>query len=498
MTEGAIASGCPYSARVGSDILAAGGNAVDAVVGAALTASFTLPTMTGLGGGGVLTMRMGGELATCDFFAALPGLDYRGAKPAPEVIVVPFEGVRLPFKVGTPSVAVPGLASGIWELHGRHGRMPLSEVAEPAIELARTGVSVTEGQNRAFALLEATFRRTPETWALIGRRDHVVEEGDTLRNEPFADFLVALVDEGPDLFYRGEVATRIEETTDGYVTGRDLAEFAPVWGRPLSASYRSSTVHTLGRPSFNGALLLRALAALGTRAEMPAYGEVAYWSRIAEAVRSSEVLRTPDFETQIFDDGFLGGVVADCPGGNTMHISVVDADHNAVSLTTTVGEGAGFAIPGTGIVLNNFLGEEDIFPDHVAHIPGRRMMTGMAPTLIDDHAGGVFVLGAAGSARIRSAMVQVIVHVIDSGLDVQPAVLAPRVHPDGDTIYIESHGRTPPEVEALHPLGAEAIMTYEIGFFFGGVQAARWDATHGFTAGAELERRGGSTVVVST
>lgn len=496
MTAGAIASGCPYSAGAGADILAAGGNAVDAVVGAALTASFTLPTMTGLGGGGVLTMRMDGELATCDFFAALPGLGRVDPRPAPEVIVVPFEGVRLPFKVGTPSVAVPGFAAGLTEVHERHGRIPFRELAAPAIELARAGVSVTEGQHRAFALLEATFRRTPETWALIGRRDHVVEEGDLLRNEPFADFLEAYVSEGPAVLYGGEVADRLVEVTDGYVTHRDLDSYAPTWGRPVSTSYRGSVVHTLGRPSFSGALLLRALALLDTDGPMPPYGDYEYWERIADAVRRSEVLRDPDFETRIFDDGFLDRFVAECPGGNTMHISVVDSEHNAVSLTTTVGEGAGFAIPGTGIVLNNFLGEGDIFPDHVEHVPGRRMMTGMAPTLVEDDAGGVLVLGSAGSARIRSAILQVLVHVLDSGLGVQPAVLAPRIHPDGDTIYIESHGRTPPEVTALHPLGVEAIMTYEVGFFFGGVQAARWDSSAGFDAGAESERRGGSAVVL--
>ena len=497
MTAGAIASGCPYSAGTGADVLAAGGNAVDAAVAAALTASFTLPTMTGAGGGGVLTLRVDGELATCDFFAALPGLGRSGPRPDPEVIVVPFEGVRLPFKVGTPSVAVPGFAAGLTEVHERHGRMPFAELAAPAIEMARTGVAVTEGQHRAFALLEATFRRTPETWALIGRRDHVVEEGDRLRNEPFADFLEAYVADGPGVLYRGEMADRLVEVTDGYVTHRDLEAYVPAWGRPVRTGYRGSTVHTLGRPSFSGALLLRALALLDDRGPMPPFGDYAYWERIADAVRGSEVLRDPEFEMQIFDDGFLEEFVADCPGGNTMHISVVDSERNAVSLTTTVGEGAGFAIPGTGIVLNNFLGEGDIFPDHVEHVPGLRMMTGMAPTLVEGDDGGVLVAGSAGSARIRSAILQVLVHVLDSGLAVQPAVLAPRIHPDGDTIYIESHGRTPPEVTALHPLGTEAIMTYEVGFFFGGVQAARWTPTSGFDAGAETERRGGSAVVLA-
>ncbi len=490
MAHGAIASGCPYSTQVGVDLLAAGGNAVDAVVGASLAACFSLPTMTGLGGGGVMTMRVGGELVTCDFFAALPGLGFEGTRRKPEVIVVPFEGVRLAFKVGRPTVAVPGSVAGLWAVHERYGRLPMADVAAPAIRLARTGVRVTEGQHRAFALLEPIFRRSPEAWSLIGLTDHVVDEGDTLMNERYADFLTMLVEEGPRGFYAGEVAARIEEVTEGLVTARDLDAYEPAWGRPLSRRYRRVSVHAPGRPSLNGALLQHAFSVLEKDGEMPRFGEVDYWRRIAEALRAAEGVRTPGYEAQIFEDGFLEGVVASCTAGNTMQCSVVDDEGNAVSYTTTVGEGAGFVIPGTGVILNNFLGEEDILPDHVEHVAGRRMMTSMAPTLVEDDDGGVLVLGAAGSARIRSAVLQVLVHVLDGALPVQEAVLAPRIHPEGDTIYIEAHGRTPAEVEALHPLGKEAVMTYEVGFFFGGVQAAQWTKARGFDAGAEIERRG--------
>ncbi|MDJ0973694.1 MAG: gamma-glutamyltransferase [Planctomycetota bacterium] len=490
MRRGAIASGCPYSAQVGADILSAGGNAVDATVGAALTAAFTLPTMTGLGGGGVMTMRVDGKLHTCDFFAALPGLGFEGERRQPEVIVVPFEGVRLPFRVGRPSVAVPGAVAGLWAVHERFGRMPMKEVAASAIRLSREGVHLTGGQQRAFALLQPIFRRTPEAWRLIGHLDHVLEQGAKLTNELYSDFLGTLVEEGPEGFYAGEVAARIEEITEGFVTAEDLAAYEPAFGEPLSRTYRRVKVHTPGSPSLNGALLQVGLSRLEAGGEMPRFGELEYWRRIADALRVTEDVRTPSYEAQIFEDGFLEGVLASCPGGNTMQVSVVDKDGDAVSLTTTVGEGAGFTIPGTGVILNNFLGEEDILPDHVPHVPGRRMMTSMAPTLVEDATGGVLALGAAGSARIRSAIMQVLVHVLDSGMQLQQAVLMPRIHPDGDTIYIEAHGRTPEEVQQLHALGAEAVMTYEIGFFFGGVQAAQWTADRGFDAGAEIERRG--------
>ncbi len=495
MTRGAIATGCPHSAQAGADILAAGGNAIDALVGSELLTCFSLPTMTGLGGGGVATLRIDDELVTCDFFAAHPGLGFDGEKPDPDVIIVPFEGVRLPFRVGAASIAVPGAIAGLWAIHERFGSMPLSEVAEPAIEAGRRGIEVTEAQHRAMALLEPCFRLSPETWELIGRRDHVLQEGDHLRNPELADFLTELVADGPRLFYEGEIAQNMEDVTSGYISVRDLAEYEPRWSVPLTGQYRHHRVHTFGRPSFNGALLIRSLAELDREGPLPPYGTFEYWERIADALRAADMLRTPEYEDRMLEDGFLQGVAAGS-SGCTMHCSIVDDDGNAVSVTTTVGEGSGHVLPGTGIVLNNFLGEEDIHPEHHDPLPGQRMMTGMAPSLVETEDGGVTVLGGAGSARIRSAIFQTLVNNLDGGLRLDTAVLAPRIHPDGDTIYIESHGRTPDEVEELMPLGDEAIMTYEVGFFFGGVQAAAWHPSTGFSAGAESERRGGDYRVV--
>lgn len=452
-------------------------------------AAFSLPTMTSLGGGGIMTIRMDGELHTLDCFAALPGIGSTKDRPTPDVIIVPFEGVRLPFKVGRPTVAVPGTVAGLFAVHERFGRMPFAELAAPAIAKSRAGVRVTEGQQRAFALLEPIFRRTPEAWALIGETDHVLDAGHTLQNEHFATFLETLVEEGVDGFYRGDVAARIETVTDGFVTTQDLAAYKPLWGRPLTRPYRRWTVHTPATPSINGALLQHALAKLEGGGVMPRFGEVDYWRRIAESLRSADEVRSADYERRLFDEGFLDGIMAACTGGNTMQVSIVDDDGNAVSHTTTVGEGAGFVIPGTGVILNNFLGEDDILPDHVELVAGRRMMTSMAPTLVENELGDVLAIGAAGSARIRSAILQVLVHVLDGDMDLADAVRTSRIHPDGDTIYIESHGRTPQEVEDLRVLGAEAIMTYEIGFFFGGVQAARRTGVD-FDAGAETERRG--------
>ncbi len=502
MTHGACASGDPYSAAAGRDALAAGGNAVDAAVAAALMATFTVPTMTSLGGGGVMMLRVDGKTIVCDHFARLPGLGFTGERREADVLVVPFEGVRLPFRVGRPTIAVPGAVAGLFEIHERYGRMPLAEVAAPTIRAAREGVVVKQGQSRAFALLEPILRRTPGSWALVGAADRVLEPGETLRNAPLADALSALVDDGVALFYEGEMADRIVEVSEGCVTREDLAAYEPVFSEPLTGNYRNWRVLVPGAPSMTGGQILVGLEHLAQGGPMPRFDTPSYWERIAESQRACEALRDEDYERGMFDDGYVAGRVADHPGGSTMQLSAVDEHGNAVAYTTTVGESAGFVIPGTGILLNNFMGEEDILPEHMAPVPGVRMLTAMCPTLLERKAGAghdgdsrLVALGAAGSARIRSAVLQVAVHVMDSGLVLQEAVAHPRIHVEGETIYIEAHGRTPEEVTALQPLGRESVMTYEAGFFFGGVQAARVNA-EGFSAAADVERRGCQGYVV--
>lgn len=495
MTRGACSSGDALSARAGCAMLEAGGNAMDAAIAAKLVASVTLPTMTGLGGGGVLTARMDGEVFVGDHFARMPGLARGEVASEPEVVIVPFEGVRLPFLVGEATIAVPGMVAGIMDAHARFGRLPFADVVAPAIEVARGGMTITEGQAKAFALLEPIYRRTPESWALVGPEEHVAKPGDRMKNEDLARTLEALRDEGADVFYRGELARRFVEISNGWVTREDLAAYEPVYGKPLRGTYRDWQAAIPGAPSLTGAQLLKAFEVLDARGLPGAFDSVPYFEALVDAMRAGAAIRTFDYEERIFEEGFLEALVSRNPGGSTMQCSAVDSEGNAVSWTSSVGEGCGLVLPGSGVVLNNFLGEEDIVPEHMPRIAGRRMLTSMCPILLQSGSGRVVALGAAGSARIRSAILQVAVHVVDGGQRLQAAVDHPRVHAEGDTIYIEAYGRTPEAVQALEPLGSEAIMTYELGFFFGGVQAARLEGDS-FSAAADTARRGCAGFVV--
>jgi len=496
MGHGACASGDSHSAKAGADILKAGGNAVDAAVAAGLVACVTQPTMTGLGGGGILALRVDGQVVICDCFGALPGIGLRKRGPRElDLVTVDFEGIDVDFRVRAPSVAVPGTVAGLWAVHERFGRMPLADVARPAVAAARQGFRVTPAQARAFSLLQEIFRTTPAAWALLSSGRDVAEAGEVLSNPDLAGVLEHLVEDGPSAFYEGPIAAAIVEATEGWVTPQDLAAYRPLFREPLACGYRGWSLHAPAMPSVTGGMLFAALRSLEAGGALPRDLEIADWGRIVAAMRVMEGVRTSEYEARLFEEGYLQSVLAACPGGSTMHISTADADGNVVAYTTTVGEGSGVVAPGTGVVLNNFLGEEDIYPGPVERAPGRRMMSSMCPLLLDDGAGRTLALGSAGSARIKTALLQIVVHLIDGGAAPRAAVRRSRLHVEGDTLYIEGWGRTRSEVDALRSLSRRTESTWDCGFYFGGAQVVEATAA-GFRTGADEDRRGCAGFVV--
>ena len=490
MTHGAVASGDIYSADAGAAILEAGGNAVDAAVAAALVACVTLPTMTSLGGGGLFTMLVDGRVTVCDHFASVPGIKLKNRGPRElDLVTVDFEGISVDFRVRAPSIAVPGTVAGLWEVQLRHGRLPLREVAKPAIDMARRGFVVTQGQRKAFLLLDEIFRMTPEAWALLSNDDEVAREGETLQNVQLADTLACLVEEGPAAFYEGDIASAIVEASEGWLTPQDLMAYGAHFREPLEGTYRGWTMRFAAMPSVTGGMVMSALQYLAEGAPLPGQLGVEGTRRLAEAMRRAQATRTHEYETRLFEDGYLQSLFAGCPGGNTMHISTADDEGNLVSYTTTVGESAGLVAPGTGVILNNFLGEEDILPAGGMGAAGKRMMTSMCPVVMSDGHGTRVALGSAGSARIKSSILQIILNVIDRGMSLREAVLVPRIHVEDDTLYVEGYGRTEAEVDALRPLSESFEATWDCGFFFGGAQAVL-QGPKGFQTGADEERRG--------
>jgi gamma-glutamyltranspeptidase/glutathione hydrolase len=484
--DGIVAAGHPVSAEAGASVLRAGGNAVDAAVAACLASWAAEPLLTGPGAGGYLLVAGGGwEPVLLDFFVAAPSGQADGRTRAGLVPVdVSFGDATQVFHVGASSVGAPGTPRGLEAAVARWGSLPLADLAAPAVALARAGVELNEAQAYIFEILEGILLSTPEATAEFTRDGRALRAGETVRSGALAETIERFGAEGAEPFARGDLARGIVEAVErggGTLSSGDLAAYTAIPRAPAVVRYRGRRVLTNPPPSAGGALLALALAHLDAAdAPTPA--------ALVDAMARAQSARTPEFDTGLVEDGFLERFLA-AQLGSTTHISVLDADGHACAVTCTNGEGSGLVVPGTGIHLNNVMGEEDLNPGGFFRAPpGRRMPSMMAPTAVlgDDDAIEL-ILGSAGSNRIRSAILQVITGVIDHGLDARAAVEAPRLHLEGTTVYAEPGldlSSLPPRYTAA-PFRSRNL-------FFGGTQAVERDPATGALSGAGDPRRGGA------
>jgi gamma-glutamyltranspeptidase/glutathione hydrolase len=388
------------------------------------------------------------------------------------------------FNVGPASVGTYGVPAGLAEAAARFGSLPLTELAAPAVALARGGVEVNAVQAYVFEILGEIATSTPECAALFAPGGRLLREGDTFRNPDLAAALELLGRDGAAPFYTGEVAAAVIEWLDGrgaMLTAADLAAYRVVDREPVRVAYRGRDVVTNPPPSAGGTLIAYALALLERSGELTA-------ARLVDVMTAAQAERTPEFLDGLDDPGFLDRFLASRLGSTT-HVSVLDAAGGACSVTCSNGEGSGIVVPGTGLQLNNMLGEQDLNPlGFHRHPPGRRMPSMMSPTMVLGQAGPELVLGSGGSNRIRSAIIQAIVNVLDHGMDVAAAVRAPRLHFEDGVVYAEPGV----DVDELGRGEAALARFRELNLFFGGVHAVARDPATGELSGGGDPRRGGS------
>jgi gamma-glutamyltranspeptidase/glutathione hydrolase len=457
--RGALAAGHPLTAAAGAEILEAGGNAVDACIAAAAVSWVCESPLTGIGGGGFLVFHEAGQARTrlLDFFVAVPE---RPASPAELVeLVVDFGDTQQIFYTGPASVAVPGTALGLWEAHTRWGSVPWRDLFAEAVRLAREGVVLNEAQAYLHRILDSLLRFSPEGDALYGP-GRALELGERFTAPELAETLERLAEEGPEFLYRGDVAARMAAHVP--ITSEDLARYRVIEREPLATAYRGCELRTNPPPSSGGRLLAVGLEALGDAEATPL--------AIAGAMQAQEDARH-----------------ADDPGGTT-HISVVDDVGNAVSLSCSLGSASGIVVPGTGIHLNNMLGETHLSG---GERPGERLRSLMAPSVLLRDGRPRLVLGSAGSRRLHGALLQVVANVSARGLGVEEAVEAPRIHFEQGVAHCESAAAG----DELEAAGYAVVRWRERNLFFGGVSAVEIRAD-GSLAAAGDPRRGGAGVVV--
>jgi gamma-glutamyltranspeptidase / glutathione hydrolase len=490
---GVIAAGHPLSAQAGADAMREGGNAVDCAIAAMLTAFACEPLLTSLGAGGyMLVVEPGNDPVVLDFFVEAPG---RGADVTARAELVPisvsFGDAIQVFNIGPASVGTYGMAAGVCEASSRFGRMPLDALVRTGVKLARDGVELNEAQAYVIEILAGIVTSTPECAALFAPHGRVVRRGDVIRQPELADALERLGSEGATPFFTGDIAGAIVEwlaERGGIVTAEDLASYEVVDRTPIRVPYRGREVVTNPPPSAGGILLAHALALLG---DTPGTPEL---TQVVDTMERTQAERTPEFIEGLDDPEFVKRFLARrSPLGSTTHVAVLDRDGWACSVTCSNGSCSGVVVPGTGVHLNNMLGEQDLNPlGFHRHPPGRRMPSMMSPTAVLREGAPELVLGSAGSNRIRSAILQTIIRVIDDGLAAGDAVRAPRVHFEDGVVYAE------PGVDtgALESPGVAIGRFRELNLFFGGVQAVARDLNGRFSGGGD-PRRGGAALVVS-
>jgi len=487
IAHGIVAAGHPLTAQTGADVLREGGNAVDAAVAATLTSWVAEPLLSGPGAGGyMLVAGAGEEPVLLDFFVAAPGHGPAADEWAPLVPVeVDFAGdARQTFHVGAASCGAYGNPAGIDAAIRRWGSLPLAELAAPAAAHARAGIMLNAQQAEVVHLLEAILRSTPEVAELYVPGGVLLDEGDMFRSAELADTIERLGSDGAAPFYGGDIADAVVATVaagGGLLTHEDLRRYAAVAREPLSVGYRGLDVLTNPPPSAGGILLALAMTQLD---QAPPPLPLAL---IVRAMESAQSARTHMFDEGLAEPGFAARLLSS-QMGSTTHITVVDGDGRACAVTCTNGEGSGIVVPGTGIQLNNIMGEADLNPLGFHHAPpGRRMPSMMSPTVVMSGGELRLALGSSGSNRIRSALLQTIVAVVDHGMDAAEAVAAPRVHFEDDVIYAEPGAA----LDGLRYDPYEVQHFRALNMYFGGVQAVVRDVETGALSGAGDPRRGG-------
>ncbi|MGA2184190.1 MAG: gamma-glutamyltransferase [Bryobacteraceae bacterium] len=486
----------PLAADAGVAALQAGGNAVDAAIATGFALAVTFPYAGNIGGGGFMLIRMAdGRTAFIDFREAAPlaathdmYLDSTG-KPTPDSIV------------GYRAVGVPGTVRGFEYVHRKFGRAGWAALVDPAIRLARDGVPVSWRMARSLERNRKRLEQFPESKRVFLNGGAMYQPGDRLIQRDLAATLERIRDRGAAGFYEGETAQRIADAmreNGALITLEDLKRYQAVERKPLTGRYKGYDILTAPPPSSGGIAILQMLGMLeGSGYEKTGVGSAATYHYLAECMRRAYADRSawlgdPDFfevPTQaLLNPRYLAWRRASIQPGHaspsdglapetadlrrfesnqTTHYNIVDADGNAVAVTYTLNGayGSGVTVPGAGFLLNNEMddfaakpGAPNMFGlvqgEANAIQPGKRPLSCMTPTILARDGRLFMVLGAPGGAHIISNVLQVMVNVLDFGMNVQDAVDWPRVHHQWrpDKLEVEP-GVSPDTVRILEQFG---------------------------------------------
>lgn len=518
MIHGAVAAGHEKTAEAAASILKEGGNAYDAALAAMCSACVAEPVLASMGGGGFLMAQPHDAKATLyDFFVQTPrrkrDLDAIDFRP----IMADFGAAQQEFHIGLGAAATPGMVKGLFKIHRDLCRLPLRIILQPAIDQARAGVALNPFQHYISTIVEPILRASPRAFALHqspSDPQQLAAVGERVAQPSFADALEILALEGEDLFYKGEMAAALAkdcQESGGYLTRHDLETYRVIQRHPLSIRYHGAKLLTNPPPSLGGLLIGFTLTLLRPQTHSrSAHGSADHLLAIAKAMQITQEMRQRSglhqglHELQADQQSIESmaqqyrKLIEQHPPGTrgTTQISILDKQANLASMTLSNGEGCGYVLPQTGIMLNNMLGEEDLNPQGFHQWPqNQRIASMMAPSALQLENGSLIATGSGGSNRIRSAILQVISNLVDFDMNVGDAVTAPRLHYESDLLNIE-----PPCATAALQTLAEHFEQHKLwsepNLFFGGAHTVQ-RRQNGTLEGLGDPRRGGVCKIVS-
>ncbi|TLS74007.1 gamma-glutamyltranspeptidase [Mariprofundus erugo] len=524
LNRGTVAAGHPATADAGAAVLRMGGNAVDAAIAAVTTAFIAEPALTSAGGGGFLLLcDRHGKSVLYDGFARMPsGRMPDGCKALLKPVAIDFGDTVQTFHIGQGSVATPALPALLFHAHRQHGRLPLAEAMAPGIDAARNGIRLNHLQASLLKMLQPIVTDTAEASALHAPHGELIGAGDLFCNRALANTLELLLIEGIDEMYHGDLARAIVRACVPYgLLGMEDMRAPQVATRtPLATPLFGGTLLTNPPPS-SGGLLLTCAALLFDQLKGKAEAPVL----LAECLRAASMLRNHGITGESFDARIYQQDIAlqtldkqaiqraadaicdrlrhaadtgkidpeaDNRHGSTTHISIIDKDGMAVSLTSSNGEGSGIVVPDSGIHLNNMLGEEDINPLGFHALPaGTPLSSMMAPSIFLRHGQPAMVIGSGGSNRLRGAILQVLLRHQLLQQDLETAVYAPRLHNEAMRLECEPEYMNDQLRESLQALGWNIREWQQQSVYFGGVHAIALDERNRIQASGD-PRRGGA------
>ncbi|EKE03895.1 MAG: hypothetical protein ACD_20C00134G0022 [uncultured bacterium] len=508
----AVASCTPWATEAAGRIVEAGGNAFDAAICAAFELMISNPLMCSIGGGGFAAIRSSNdEVKIVDFFDSMPGmgLDKSLFGKNAKVVDLPY-GTGIQVISGHASVGVPGTLKGLEHISQQYGCLPLKEVLQPAIENARTGVPFNSPMARYIAIsAEPLHWFTEYSKKLLSTPQwEIPKEGYLFKNPDLANTLDLIGQYGSDIVYKGDIAQNIVneiQSGGGIITLEDLQNYDVIIRQPLFAEYGRYKIYTNPPPSVGGSTIiqmLKVISKLNLTEYNPAIvsklGKIIHTALNDRYSRIEEGRKNPSKYFELTEDDYILEKYKNIlPSASTTHVSCVDDLGNACSITMSIGYGSGVAIPGTGILMDNVLGELELNPlGFHALDPGERLVSSMSPTIAyDELKNDLLVLGTPGASRIATSLTQVIVNINNLNMSIEKALNEPRVHWEDNKFALEE-GREFDESEI--PAEWEIVRFPGRDMFFGGVQCVRLSQGGNLNAASDPRRCGKGRVFSST